>query len=142
MWMSKKCDRRQMLAIAAAATMIPIVSRAQTPIVNPPSPGWAPTGPPRTPPPPYDPNAPIGAKIGSVQKLDPELDGLVDENAVVERIANVEGNAEGPCWVPEQGGYLLYSDPPGNKMHKWTQKGGDEIFMTPSGFAGDDPNHI
>ncbi len=138
--MSRNRDRRQMLAITAAAAMIPMVSRAQTPASVPPPAGAAPTG--RQPPPPYDPNAPIGATIGSVQKLDPELDTLIDENAVVERIANVEGNAEGPCWVPEQGGYLLYSDPPGNKMHKWTQKGGDEIFMAPSGFAGDDPTHI
>src|SRR5436309_275643 len=86
-------DRRRMLAVAAAATMTPIAARAQAPAGNPP-PGAAPAGPPRTPPPPYDPNAPIGAKIGSVQKLDPELDALVDENAIVERIANVEGNAE------------------------------------------------
>lgn len=38
--------------------------------------------------------------------------------------------------------YLLYSDPPANKMHKWTEKGGDEIFMAPSGFAGADPGRI
>ena len=139
--MTKKFDRRHMLVTAAAVTMTSMASRAQTP-AGAPAPGAAPAGPPRTPPPPYDPNGPIGAKIGSVQKLDPELDALIDENAILERIANVEGNAEGPCWVPEQGGYLLYSDPPGNKMHKWTEKGGDEIFMAPSGFAGDDPNHI
>jgi gluconolactonase len=138
--MTRNFDRRRMLAVAAAATMTPMMARAQAPAGNPP--GAAPAGPPRTPPPPYDPNAPIGAQIGAVQKLDPELDALIDANAILERIANVEGNAEGPCWVPEQGGYLLFSDPPGNKMHKWTQKGGDEIFMAPSGFAGDDPNHI
>ena len=134
-------DRRRLLAGAAAASMLPLAAHAQ-PAATPPAPGAAPAGPPRTPPPPYDPNAPIGAKIGSVQKLDPELDALIDENAIVERIANVEGNAEGPCWVPEQGGYLIYSDPPGNKMHKWSEKGGSELFMAPSGYAGEDPNHI
>jgi gluconolactonase len=136
-------DRRQILAAGAAIAAVPVIGRAQAPAApaGAPPPG-APAGPPRTPPPPYDPNAPIGAPIGKVEKLDPELDKLIDENAIVTRVSNVEGNAEGPCWVPDDGGYLLYADPPGNKMWKWTEKTGAVPFLDPSGWQGDDPNHI
>lgn len=80
-------------------------------------------------------NAPLNVQIGTIARLDPELDALVDADAPIMRISNVYGNAEGPCWVPENGGYLIYSDPPSNKMHKWDPKTGQTtVFRDPAGL--------
>ena len=49
------------------------------------------------------------------------------------------GWAEGPLWI-KSGGYLLFTDVPGNKMYKWSAKGGLEKFLDPSGAASHDPN--
>ncbi|MDB5440763.1 MAG: Gluconolactonase [Caulobacteraceae bacterium] len=82
-------------------------------------------------------DAPLGVQIGSIVRVDPELDALVDDGAPIMRISNVYGNAEGPTWVPLDGGYLLYSDPPSNKMFKWDPKTNKTtVFKDPSGLAG------
>lgn len=110
---------------------------------GPPGAPGAPPGPPRVPRPPYDPNAPMGVEIGRMRRLDPEFDALCEDGAVVERIANVEGNAEGPCWVPENGGYLIHSDPPKNEMWKWDPRTkAHTIFAKPAGFFGADPDNV
>src|SRR6187549_2225054 len=50
----------------------------------------------------------------------------------VEKLAEGFAWAEGPVWV-KAGGYLLFTDVPGNKMWKWSEKGGLEKFLDPSG---------
>jgi gluconolactonase len=39
----------------------------------------------------------------------------------------------------KNGNYLLFTDVPGNKMWKWSEKGGLEKFLDPSGAANPDP---
>jgi gluconolactonase len=56
----------------------------------------------------------------------------------MEKLAEGFGWAEGPIWV-KHGNYLLFTDVPGNKMWKWSEKGGLEKFLDPSGAANPDP---
>jgi gluconolactonase len=44
---------------------------------------------------------------------------------------------EGPVWV-RRGGYLLFSDVPGNTIYRWSRSDGAKQFIHPSGFAGAD----
>lgn len=60
------------------------------------------------------------------------LDHLV-EPGVPERIATGFTYTEGPVWHPD--GYLLFTDIPGNKIHKWTPDSVAEIFRSPSGHS-------
>ncbi|MEM9326944.1 MAG: SMP-30/gluconolactonase/LRE family protein [Bacteroidota bacterium] len=45
--------------------------------------------------------------------------------------------SEGPVWVDEDGGYLLFSDIPPNKIYKWD--GDTSTYLQPSGYTGDVP---
>jgi len=74
-----------------------------------------------------------------VDRWDPALDAIVPKDWKIEKIAEGFGWAEGPVWI-RSGGYLLFTDVPGNKMWKWSQKGGLEKFLDPSGAASFDPN--
>ena len=81
------------------------------------------------------------ACAGEVVRLDPELDRLVDPAAPIEVIARGYRWAEGPVWVG-RGDYLLFSDVPANRVHRWTRESGVEPFLDPSGLAGAIPPGI
>ena len=74
-----------------------------------------------------------------IDRWDPALDAIVPKDWKIEKIAEGFGWAEGPIWV-KSGGYLLFTDVPGNKMWKWSEKGGLEKFLDPSGAATFDPS--
>jgi gluconolactonase len=40
--------------------------------------------------------------------------------------------SEGPVWI-KQGGYLLFSDVPNNRIHRWSRRAGVTLFLQPSG---------
>lgn len=66
-----------------------------------------------------NPQAPAGTNFF---KFDPALDTILAPDAKLEML-NAEGfeGGEGPVWFPEgKGGYLLFSDVPGNRIYKWT----------------------
>jgi gluconolactonase len=73
-----------------------------------------------------------------IDRWDPAMDAIVPTDWKIEKIADGFGWAEGPIWV-KAGGYLLFTDVPGNKMWKWSEKGGLEKFLDPSGAASFDP---
>ena len=68
----------------------------------------------------------------------PGLDALIDPAAPIEKLAEGFTWSEGPAWV-RQGGYLLFSDVPANRMHRWSERDGNSVFLEPSGLAGPDP---
>ena len=77
--------------------------------------------------------------VGEVERISPEMDRLVPQDAVVERLTEDRFSwSEGPVWVP-QGGYLLFSDVPENMMWKWSEAGGLEPFLDPSALADGRP---
>ncbi|MEA3344719.1 MAG: SMP-30/gluconolactonase/LRE family protein [Chloroflexota bacterium] len=53
------------------------------------------------------------------------------ESEQPERIATGFEFTEGPVW--NQGGYLLFSDIPADRIYKWSLEGGVEVFREPSG---------
>lgn len=73
-----------------------------------------------------------------IDRWDPAMDAIVPQDWKIEKLAEGFGWAEGPIWV-KNGGYLLFTDVPGNKMWKWSEKGGLEKFLDPSGAANPDP---
>ncbi len=74
--------------------------------------------------------------LGTIERLDPALDALLDADAKVEILAENIQWAEGPIWY--RGG-LLFSDVPQNTMYRWTPEDGVSIFMKPSGYTGSTP---
>jgi gluconolactonase len=73
-----------------------------------------------------------------IDRWDPAMDAIVPADWKIEKLAQGFGWAEGPVWV-RGGNYLLFTDVPGNKMWKWSEKGGLEKFLDPSGAANPDP---
>lgn len=74
--------------------------------------------------------------IGTIDRVDPAFNSIIDENAKAEIIAEGYEWSEGPIWV-ESEKMLLFSDVPQNKIYKWTQEKGAELYLTPSGYTGD-----
>ncbi len=68
-------------------------------------------------------------------RLDPALDEIVPADARVEKLASGFGRLEGPVWVREGKGYLLFSDMPADVMYKWTPDGKISQFLRPSGYT-------
>lgn len=76
--------------------------------------------------------------IGHIERLDPELDKVIMPGAKAEIIATGMDWSEGPLWV-EKHKMLLWSDVPRDTVWKWTEKGGKEVYLTPSGYTGSTP---
>lgn len=77
--------------------------------------------------------------IGSIERLDPALDAIVNDDAKLEILAEGYKWSEGPVWVASHK-MLLYSDVPSNTIYKWTAENGAEAFLTPSGYTGSEPS--
>ena len=72
---------------------------------------------------------------GKIESYDPALDKIISPDAKVEIIADSLEWSEGPLWVESQQ-MLLFSDVPTNKVYKWTETNGVEVYLDPSGFTG------
>ena len=77
--------------------------------------------------------------LGTIERLDPALDQVVAPGAAMEVIAEGFDWTEGPLWVREGGGFLLFSDIPPNRVHKWTAAQGTSIYLSQSGYLGPIP---
>jgi gluconolactonase len=71
---------------------------------------------------------------GSIERLDPALDAIIDDQATIEVIAEGFEWSEGPLWV-ESEKMLLFSDVPNNIIYKWTEAKGKEKYLSPSGYT-------
>lgn len=60
------------------------------------------------------------------------LDGLLAADATVERVAEGFQFIEGPVWVGDANdGHLLFSDIPGDTVHRWSESDGTSAFLNP-----------
>lgn len=85
-----------------------------------------------------------GAAAGPVARiirLSPAFDRMVSPDTTVETIATGIRWAEGPVWV-KRGGFLLFSDPPGNLVRRWRPGGMATAFLSPSGLPEPDPEIV
>jgi gluconolactonase len=72
-----------------------------------------------TPPPAEQPSA------GTVIRLNPAVDALAPADAAIELLDDQPFKyLEGPLWINENGGYMLFSDVPADIIYKWTPGGG------------------
>jgi gluconolactonase len=83
--------------------------------------------------------APTRIEAAKIDRWDPAMDAIVPRDWKIEKLAEGFGWAEGPIWV-KSGGYLLFTDVPGNTMWKWSEAAGLEKFLEPSGAANPDMN--
>lgn len=74
--------------------------------------------------------------IGSIERIDSAVNQLVNSEAKLEILAEGFQWSEGPLWI-EDGKYLLFTDVPADKIYKWSEKKGLEVYLEPSGFTGD-----
>jgi gluconolactonase len=73
-----------------------------------------------------------------VVRLDPALDEIVPANPKIHKLAEGFLFTEGPVWVPDGAGHLLFSDPNANRIYRYTPDGQLSVFREPSGYAGAD----
>lgn len=78
------------------------------------------------------------ATIGDVVRLDPALDSLIAPSAEIEVLAEGFDWAEGPLWIPA-GGFILFSDVPTNRIYRWKEGEGHQVWLEPSGYTGEIP---
>ncbi|MEL7036950.1 MAG: SMP-30/gluconolactonase/LRE family protein [Cyanobacteria bacterium J06592_8] len=60
-----------------------------------------------------------------------QIEGIVDANSSLEKIADGFRFIEGPVWHPE--GFLLFSDIPDNTIYQWQPGESVKVFRKPSG---------
>ena len=68
---------------------------------------------------------------------DPEFDAIV-EGAEIEVLGTGYTWSEGPVWV-EDGSFLLFSDVPEDTIYRWSEEGGVEPWVRPSGLTQGGP---
>ena len=73
--------------------------------------------------------------IGEVIRIDKELDYIIDKDAKIEVLTSGFSWSEGPVWV-KGGGYLIFSDVWENRVIKWEEGVGAEVWLEPSGYTG------
>jgi gluconolactonase len=76
---------------------------------------------------------------GKITRDDPDLDKLVPPGARIEKLAGGFRFTEGPVWIHDGAGYLLFSDIPANAILKWTPDGKVSTFRQPV-FPGTFPD--
>jgi len=73
--------------------------------------------------------------IGSIDRKDPRFDKLIPKDAMLEQLADGFAWTEGPVWMKD-GGFLLFSDIPNNRVVKWQEGKGTSDFLKPAGYTG------
>jgi gluconolactonase len=74
--------------------------------------------------------------LGKIERLDPAFDDLIGRDAKLEVLAEGHIWTEGPVWVRRDGGFLLFSDIPRNRVYKWQEGKGESVFLEPAGYTG------
>ena len=77
--------------------------------------------------------------LGRIERLDPALDAIVAPDAKMEIIGNGFDWTEGPLWIKADGGQLLFSDIPPNRILSWKEGRGTQIYLEQSGYLGPIP---
>ena len=77
--------------------------------------------------------------IGSIERLSPEIDNLIEKSAKIEILADGFEWSEGPVWSSQLNS-VLFSDVPENVIYSWNEDKGLETFTRPIGYSGKVPN--
>src|SRR5688500_16475632 len=78
-----------------------------------------------------------------IERLDSDLDAIVDADAQLEMLGDRFALTEGPVWMPDPGGgYLLFSDNAANVIYRWEQGKPLSVFLERSGYTGRDVSAV
>lgn len=126
-------------ALALAACGDNAAAPAQTADAPAPAPAQSDAPPAPSPAAAAAPSAPGFPGVGEIEIFDSAAEDLISPNAKIEKLTDdTFGWSEGPVWI-KQGGYLLFTDVPGNTLYRWDEEDGLSVFLRPSGLEGDDP---
>ena len=73
-----------------------------------------------------------------IERWDDRLDAVTGSGIQLDVLAEGLDWTEGPLWIEEHQ-MLLFCDIPPNRIYKWTEEGGAELYLTPSGYTQDTP---
>lgn len=76
-------------------------------------------------------------KYGYIERFDPALDSILEEDTKIELVARGFNWSEGPVWLPKEE-KIIFSDVPENKIYGWNEEERLHVYMQPSGYTGDD----
>ena len=74
----------------------------------------------------------------TIGSLELTSDRLISKDAKIEKLGGNYMWSEGPVWIKD-GGYLLFTDVPGNTIYKFKEGEGITTWMTPSGHPDPKP---
>ena len=66
-----------------------------------------------------------------IQVIDERFQEIVDADTTIELVADGMGFTEGPAWIHD-GGYLVWSDIPNDRIMRWSESDGVSVFRQPS----------
>jgi len=81
----------------------------------------------------------LAQKYETVGSLELKSGSLIDKSAKIQKLGGDFMWSEGPVWIKD-GGYLLFTDVPGNTIYKFKDGEGITPWMTPSGLPGPKPD--
>ena len=82
-----------------------------------------------------EPKYPVPYPDPAIEVVDPRFAKYQIISAAVERLFTGARWAEGPVWIGD-GGYLIFSDIPNNRMLRWLEETGDvTVFRSPSNYS-------
>src|SRR5580698_8034656 len=82
-----------------------------------------------------EPQHPVPYPDAAVEVVDPRFAKYQIISAAVERLYTGARWTEGPVWIGD-GGYLLFSDIPNNRMLRWLEETGEvTVFRSPSNYS-------
>lgn len=79
-------------------------------------------------------NQALALSLAGVDILDERANALLSADTSVEVLGEGYGWSEGPVWVKE-GGYLLFSDIPNHRVHKYVPGEPVSVYLEDSGFS-------
>ena len=73
-------------------------------------------------------------EAAKVERLTKSMDEIVPPNATIQKVANGYTWTEGPVWIYEQLGFLLFAEIPSNTIYKLIPNHKPAVFIRPSGW--------
>ena len=73
-------------------------------------------------------------KNDSIVIFDDSILNIIDTSAEIENLIDSLNVAEGPLW-DENSSSLLFTQVPTNKIYKWNENDGYEVYISPSGYT-------
>ncbi|MEO6916783.1 MAG: SMP-30/gluconolactonase/LRE family protein [Chitinophagaceae bacterium] len=74
-------------------------------------------------------------KLVEFETIEPVFRTIINSSAESRVICEGFDWCEGPVWIADEK-MLLFSDVPKNRIYKWTEEGGKQLYLSPSGYTG------